>query len=106
MVRTIKFNDGKVVPAIGWGNGTGGINANSARAVETGVVALKAGILHIDTAQVCRPDRLTPSRQLTPSGLPHRARDWGGHQGCRSDQKPGVGDDQECVYLPLVPRSF
>lgn len=49
---TIKLNDGKSIPALAWGNGTGGINATSDKAVETGVQALKAGIVHIDTAQV------------------------------------------------------
>lgn len=51
MVRTIKFNNGKVIPAVGWGNGTGGMQKSEA-AVTGGVAALKAGILHIDTAQV------------------------------------------------------
>lgn len=52
MVRTIKLNDGKEIPALAWGNGTGGIQQSGQKAVDTGVVALKAGILHIDTAQV------------------------------------------------------
>lgn len=51
---TIKLNDGKTIPALAWGNGTGGINASSEKAVSTGVQALKAGIVHIDTAQVGR----------------------------------------------------
>lgn len=52
MVRTIKLNDGKSIPALAWGNGTGGIEHSGQKAIDTGVVALKAGILHIDTAQV------------------------------------------------------
>lgn len=52
MVRTIQLNDGKAIPALAWGNGTGGIERSGQKAVDTGAVALKAGILHIDTAQV------------------------------------------------------
>jgi hypothetical protein len=50
MVRTIKLNDGKQIPALAWGMGTGGVNKD--RTVELGVQALEAGIVHLDTAQV------------------------------------------------------
>lgn len=52
MVRTIQLNDGKAIPALAWGNGTGGIQKSGEKAVELGKLALKAGIMHIDTAQV------------------------------------------------------
>jgi diketogulonate reductase-like aldo/keto reductase len=49
MVRTITLNDGKKIPSLAWGNGSGGVNS---RAAELGTEVLKAGITHIDTAQV------------------------------------------------------
>ena len=52
MVRTISLNDGKKIPALGWGNGTGGIQKSGHKATDLGATALRAGILHIDTAQV------------------------------------------------------
>ena len=52
MVRKFTLSDGKVIPALGWGSGTGGLASSGSKATDMGVVALKAGILHIDTAQV------------------------------------------------------
>lgn len=48
-VHTFDLASGVKIPWLGWGNGTG-----SARKVpvEGGVIALKAGIRHIDTAQI------------------------------------------------------
>lgn len=51
MVRTIKLSDGKEIPALGWGMGTGGIKEH-ARTVKFGLQAVEAGIVHLDTAQV------------------------------------------------------
>ena len=34
--RTIKLSDGKIIPALGWGNGSGGIMRNSEKAVDCG----------------------------------------------------------------------
>ena len=51
MTRSIRLNDGKAIPALGWGSGTAGINKDLSIAIEMGVVALKSGIKHIDTAQ-------------------------------------------------------
>lgn len=51
-MSTIKLNDGKSIPALGWGNGTGGIERSGQKAIDLGAAALKAGILHIDTAQI------------------------------------------------------
>ena len=58
MVRTITLNDGKKIPAMAWGNGTGGLAHSGQKAIDMGAVALKAGILHIDTAQASRPTLL------------------------------------------------
>lgn len=52
MVRTLKLSDGKTIPGLAWGNGTSGLQKSGPKAVELGALALKAGILHIDTAQV------------------------------------------------------
>ncbi|WVQ98398.1 hypothetical protein IAU59_005521 [Kwoniella sp. CBS 9459] len=46
MVRTVKVNDGTVMPALGWGNMGGKEKAHSA-----GAIALREGIHHIDSAQ-------------------------------------------------------
>ncbi|WWC58346.1 uncharacterized protein I303_100886 [Kwoniella dejecticola CBS 10117] len=59
MTRTIKLSDGKVIPAIGWGNGTGGLFGNHDPAVENGIAALKAGIYHIDTAECYKTEEAT-----------------------------------------------
>lgn len=67
-VRTIKLSDGKVIPALGWGNGSGGIMRNSQKAVDCGVVALKAGILHIDTAQYYETEEET-AQAIVAAGL-------------------------------------
>ena len=53
MVQYIKLNDGKQIPALAWGNGTGGLQGSEQKAVDLGAQALNAGIVHIDTAQVC-----------------------------------------------------
>lgn len=47
---TFTLFDGKKIPVIGWGNGSG--NARKT-AVVSGEIALKSGVRHIDTAQVC-----------------------------------------------------
>lgn len=67
-MRTIKLSDGKVIPALGWGNGSGGIMRNSEKAVDCGVTALKAGILHIDTAQYYETEAET-SEAIVKSGI-------------------------------------
>lgn len=48
---TFKLNDGQQIPALAWGNGTGGLSNSGQTATDLGVSALKAGINHIDTAQ-------------------------------------------------------
>lgn len=45
---SFKLLDGTFIPALSWGNGSGGARKNP---VETGKLALQAGIRHIDTAQ-------------------------------------------------------
>ncbi|BGP54499.1 hypothetical protein JCM8202_001579 [Rhodotorula sphaerocarpa] len=47
-VPTLKLSDGRTVPALAWGNGSG--NARKTP-IESGALAIKAGIRHIDTAQ-------------------------------------------------------
>ncbi|KAK4689727.1 hypothetical protein P7C73_g370, partial [Tremellales sp. Uapishka_1] len=49
MVHTIALSDGKKIPFLAWGNGTGD---GKTTPVELGVTALKGGITHIDTAQI------------------------------------------------------
>lgn len=52
MTRTLSLSDGKKIPALGWGNGTGGLFGADEKAAQTGQLALDQGIYHIDTAQV------------------------------------------------------
>ena len=52
MVRTITLPDGKKIPAIGWGNGTAGLNNSGPKAITKGEYALRQGVRHIDTAQM------------------------------------------------------
>ena len=59
MVRTIKTNDGKSMPAIGWGNGSQGLQNSGKLAIGLGTDALKAGVLHIDTAQAYGTEKET-----------------------------------------------
>ncbi|KDE07646.1 hypothetical protein, variant [Microbotryum lychnidis-dioicae p1A1 Lamole] len=47
-VPTFDLHDGTKIPTLGWGNGTGDAKKT---AVESGKIALGAGIRHIDTAQ-------------------------------------------------------
>lgn len=47
MVRTVKLSDGTSMPQMAWGNMGG-----NEKALKAGTVALKAGIHHIDTAQI------------------------------------------------------
>jgi len=53
MSQAIHFNlnDGKQIPALAWGNGTGGLSNSGKTAVDMGVINLKYGVSHIDTAQ-------------------------------------------------------
>lgn len=67
--RTITFNDGKKIPAVGWGSGSGGFIGSGQRAVDAGVIALKEGILHIDTAQIYKTEEET-AESIKLSGIP------------------------------------
>lgn len=49
--RTVKLNDGKLIPLVAWGNGSGGLSSSGDKAVRMGKVAIEAGIGHLDTAQ-------------------------------------------------------
>ena len=59
MVRTITLSDGKKIPAIAWGNGTGGLSASGQKAVDKGAYALGLGVIHIDTAQLYETEKET-----------------------------------------------
>ncbi|WWC86218.1 uncharacterized protein L201_001091 [Kwoniella dendrophila CBS 6074] len=59
MTRTIKLSDGKAIPALQWGNGTGGLNGKHDPAVEYGITALKAGVKAIDTAEMYKTEIAT-----------------------------------------------
>ncbi|OCF33353.1 aldose reductase [Kwoniella heveanensis CBS 569] len=59
MTRTIKLSDGKSIPALGWGNGSGGLNGKNDPAVVAGVEALNAGLKHIDTAELYKTEKAT-----------------------------------------------
>ncbi|KAL1410576.1 hypothetical protein Q8F55_004589 [Vanrija albida] len=72
--RTITFSDGKKIPAVGWGSGSGGFIGSGQRAVDAGVIALKEGILHIDTAQIYKTEEET-AESIRLSGIP-REKIW------------------------------
>jgi diketogulonate reductase-like aldo/keto reductase len=48
MVRTVKLSNGQTIPALGYGAMVG----HTGKAAELCASALKAGIMHLDTAQV------------------------------------------------------
>ncbi|WWD17901.1 hypothetical protein CI109_102346 [Kwoniella shandongensis] len=68
MTRTITLSDGKKIPALGWGNGSGGLGRNPGKAQPAGLYALKAGIHHIDTAQIYETEEAASST-IKESGL-------------------------------------
>jgi hypothetical protein len=93
MVRTIQLNDGKSIPALAWGNGTGGIENSGKKAIDTGAVALKAGILHIDTAQVgVGKCRIRGAADL--SDLRDRERGGSSYQSCWNGPEGRMGNYQ------------
>ncbi|WVQ97320.1 hypothetical protein IAU59_004431 [Kwoniella sp. CBS 9459] len=59
MARTIQLADGTAIPALGWGNGSGGLNGKNDPAVVSGIEALKAGLRHIDTAELYKTEKAT-----------------------------------------------
>ncbi|WVW82276.1 hypothetical protein I302_104282 [Kwoniella bestiolae CBS 10118] len=59
MTRTIKLSDGKSIPALQWGNGSGGLNGKHDPALEYGITALKAGVKAIDTAELYKTEVAT-----------------------------------------------
>jgi diketogulonate reductase-like aldo/keto reductase len=52
MSKTLTLNDGKQIPAIGFGNMHGWENEYSIKAEKVPAFALKQGFRHLDTAQV------------------------------------------------------
>ncbi|WWC66240.1 uncharacterized protein I206_100141 [Kwoniella pini CBS 10737] len=59
MTRTFKLSDGKAIPALQWGNGTGGLNGKHDPALEYGITALKTGVKAIDTAELYKTEIAT-----------------------------------------------
>lgn len=66
--RTFKLADGKVVPAIAWGSGTGGLAKAGEKTVLAAKVVLDAGIRHLDTAQLYGTEAET-TKAVKESGL-------------------------------------
>ena len=52
MPLTVKLNDGKQIPAVGFGNMHGWENEYTQQAEDVPALALKHGFRHLDTAQV------------------------------------------------------
>jgi diketogulonate reductase-like aldo/keto reductase len=61
--------DGTTIPWLAWGNGTG--NAKKT-AIESGALALQAGIRHIDTAQIYENEAET-GEAIRASAVPREA---------------------------------
>ncbi|WWC58753.1 uncharacterized protein I303_101297 [Kwoniella dejecticola CBS 10117] len=59
MTRTIKLADGKAIPALQWGNGSGGLNGKHDPALQYGITALKTGVKAIDTAELYKTEIAT-----------------------------------------------
>ncbi|KIY73004.1 Aldo/keto reductase [Cylindrobasidium torrendii FP15055 ss-10] len=55
-IQTFKLNSGSQIPWLAWGNGSGDARKT---ALESGKIALEAGIRHIDTAQAYRNEENT-----------------------------------------------
>jgi diketogulonate reductase-like aldo/keto reductase len=52
MTSTVKLNDGKQIPAVGFGNMHGWENDYTSQAESIPAFALKQGFRHLDTAEV------------------------------------------------------
>lgn len=72
--RKIRLSDGKEIPAIGWGSGSGGFIGSGQKATDAGVTALAEGIWHIDTAQIYHTEEET-AESIRLSGIP-REKIW------------------------------
>nr|ODN98719.1 aldose reductase [Cryptococcus depauperatus CBS 7855] len=64
MVQMIKLLDGKSIPALAWGSGQSNFNYNHELTLERGIVALKAGFRHLDTAQMYKTEAANVSDKL------------------------------------------
>ncbi|ORX37009.1 NADP-dependent oxidoreductase domain-containing protein [Kockovaella imperatae] len=120
MVRSIILPDGKRMPALGWGNGTRGVEHSGKFAVDVGAAALREGILHIDTAQAYGTERETgeairlaevPREQVwvttkiyEGSGQPHRKVGEVRAAVQESVAKLGFIPDLLLVHTPFVPE--
>lgn len=91
--RAFKLLDGKTIPAIAWGNGTGGLQKSGNRAVLGGQVALEAGIRHLDTAQYYETEAETTAA-ITATGIPRGdvfVTDKGGSERARERGMVSIG---------------
>lgn len=68
MARTLRLSDGKPIPSLAWGSGSGGINKEQQLVIDMGIHALKCGIRHIDTAQIYGTEGAT-GESFRASGL-------------------------------------
>ena len=97
MSLTVKLNDGKQIPAVGFGNMHGWENEYTQQAEDVPALALKHGFRHLDTAQVgavwarCGRDTGQP---LTPD-LPNRGRDCRRDQSRRAEEGGRLGHVEE-----------
>lgn len=57
--RTVKLLDGKLIPALGWGNASSGLLGGGQKSIDAAKLAIKSGITHIDTAQLYKTETET-----------------------------------------------
>ncbi|WOO80650.1 NAD/NADP-dependent indole-3-acetaldehyde reductase [Vanrija pseudolonga] len=57
--RTVKLLDGKLIPALGWGNASSGLLGGGQKSIDAAKLAIASGITHIDTAQLYRTETET-----------------------------------------------
>ena len=79
MVRYIQLRDGKKMPALGWGNGTRGIEHSGSKAVDLGSAGAQ---------RRCAPHRHCP-------GVRHGEGDGRGDQSCGAEEGRCLGDHEE-----------
>lgn len=90
MSLTVKLNDGKQIPAVGFGNMHGWENDYTQKAEDLPAFALKQGFRHLDTAEVS-----TQSAMVLILDLPNGARDCRRDQSCRHETGRCLGDLEE-----------
>lgn len=68
MVRTIKLNDGKLVPLLAFGTGTAGNFGEAQKAEMMATKAIQAGFRHLDTAELYLTEEAT-GKSVRASGI-------------------------------------